>query len=454
MSNVSKRKICGKAGAVPTLRFEDQMLTSFAGLVVFQRLFTQLDLKHRLYRCFKHLPSRRYGHHLVMLLLIVHLLLGYRDLRDCRYYRDDEMVKRLLGLKRLPEVSTISRSLASADDRSVDHLRQVNRELVLEHLGVMAPARLTLDFDGTVVSTGRRAEGVAIGFNKQKKGQRSYYPLFCTVAQTAQVFDMHHRPGNVHDINGARAFINSCLAAIGETLPRVRLETRMDSAFYSKDIIDMLDAKGVEFTTSVPFTRYPVLKDKVTSRQRWRTVDAELSYFEDDWKPGSWDKRYRFLFVRRLVHRKRRAPLQLDLFEPREKDYEYKVIVTNKRLSPGAVIAFHEGRGAQENVFGELKSQCRMDHVPVTTRVGNQLFMWAAVLVHNLTHRLQMQTNQPVRSTTAKRSAFWSFQQVETLRRNIIQRAGRLVRPKGKLVLSMSRNAAVEEQMLHYLALT
>ena len=47
MSNVSKRTISSKAGVVPTLRFEDQSLTSFAGLVVFQKLFSQLDLKQR-----------------------------------------------------------------------------------------------------------------------------------------------------------------------------------------------------------------------------------------------------------------------------------------------------------------------------------------------------------------------------------------------------------------------
>jgi hypothetical protein len=53
-----------------------------------------------------------------------------------------------------------------------------------------------MDFDGSVLSTKGHAEGSAIGFNKRKKGARSYYPLFCTVAQTGQFFDMHHRPGN------------------------------------------------------------------------------------------------------------------------------------------------------------------------------------------------------------------------------------------------------------------
>ena len=54
-------------------------------------------------------------------------------------------------------------------------------------------ATITLDFDGSKLGTCREAEGVANGFNKKKKGQRSYYPLYCTVAQTAQVLVIHHR---------------------------------------------------------------------------------------------------------------------------------------------------------------------------------------------------------------------------------------------------------------------
>jgi hypothetical protein len=34
--------------------------------------------------------------------------------------------------------------------------------------------RVTLDFDGSVQSTTRWAEGTAVGFNKKKKGARSY----------------------------------------------------------------------------------------------------------------------------------------------------------------------------------------------------------------------------------------------------------------------------------------
>ena len=70
--------------------------------------------------------------------------------------------------------------------------------VVIERLVGERLASVTLDFDGLVLSTGRHAEGPAVGFNKKKKGARSHYPLFCTVAQTDQVLDVYHRPGNVH----------------------------------------------------------------------------------------------------------------------------------------------------------------------------------------------------------------------------------------------------------------
>jgi len=42
----SKSAIRRKTHALPTLRFEDQQLTSFSGLVIFQRLFEHLQLKN------------------------------------------------------------------------------------------------------------------------------------------------------------------------------------------------------------------------------------------------------------------------------------------------------------------------------------------------------------------------------------------------------------------------
>jgi len=121
------------------------------------------------------------------MLLIVHLLLGYRRLRDLSYYQDDPLVKRLLGLNQLPDPSTVSRTLSSLDGMSIERVRELCRNLVIERLKKIAIYRLTLDFDGSVFSTqSRTTEGTAVGYNRKKKGARSYYPLFCTLAQTGR----------------------------------------------------------------------------------------------------------------------------------------------------------------------------------------------------------------------------------------------------------------------------
>ena len=98
---ISKSEVHWKARALPEIRFEDQQLTSFAGLIVFQPLFERLQLRQRLRSCFEHLKvSPIFGHASIVMLLIVHLLIGYRRLQDLRYYHDDPMVRRVLGLDR------------------------------------------------------------------------------------------------------------------------------------------------------------------------------------------------------------------------------------------------------------------------------------------------------------------------------------------------------------------
>ncbi len=449
----SKREIMSRAYKIPDLKFEDQNLTSFAGLVIFQPLMLGLELKNRLWHCFRHLNlSRVFGHHMITMLLIVHLLLGYRRLRDVAYYQDDPMVKRLLGLNQLPDASTVSRALSSIDGLSIARLRELCRNLVIERLKKIAIYRVTLDFDGSVFSTqSRTTEGTAVGYNKKKKGARSYYPLFCTLAQTGQVFDVYHRPGNVHDSNGARAFILGCIAEIQRALPWLKIEVRMDSAFFSDAIVSALDEKSIEFTVSVPFERFVELKKRIEGRERWRTLDATWSFFENAWKPKKWKKAYRFLYIRQQCATIRKEPIQLDLFVPYEYGYEFKVIVTNKWASGKKILRYHNGRAAQESVLGELKSQSQMDYIAVRGLLGNQLFMMAAVLSHNLNRELQMATRVPDRSTTDKRAPLWIFEELRSLRHRLIQRAGRFTNPQGKLTLTMSANESVKLGLLEYL---
>ena len=130
------------------------------------------------------------------------------------------------------------------------------------------------------------------------------------------------------------------------------------------------------------------------------------------------------------------------MFEPRDHKYEYKVIVTNKSVGPKKVLFFHNGRGSQEGIFGEAKTDCKIEYVPVRSLNGNQLYCIAGMITHNLSREIQIASNKKIRSTNMKRSTLWNFKKTSTLRHSIIQKAAKLVRPQGKLTLIMG----VEEQ--------
>ena len=66
----------------------------------------------------------------------------------------------------------------------------------------------------------------------------------------------------------------------------------MDSPFFSRKTLTLMDLYSVEATVSVPFERFPVLKQMIAARRRWLPLDGERSYS------------YRFLFVRRKVRRR------------------------------------------------------------------------------------------------------------------------------------------------------
>jgi hypothetical protein len=449
---LSRTDIYTKKRAVASVKFEDQKLTSYSGLVVFQKLFDRVCLTDSLRAACRHLDrGRSYLFSTIVELLIVHILLGYRKLREVDLYCDDPLVKLLLRLKRLPGVSTISRMLGEFDERSVTNAAGVNRRLVANRLRTAQLRRVTLDFDGSVQSTKRHAEGTAVGFNKKKKGARSYYPLFCTVAQVGEVLDAHHRSGNVHDSNGAVAFVRRCVACVRQALPGAVIEVRMDSAFFSDELVQALDEQGVEYTISVPFLRFAELKQLVEARRIWWGLNRTVSYFEKRWRPKSWSRNSRFLFIRKKVAAQHKGPVQLDMFEPEQTGYEFKVIVTNKVISARKVVKYHEGRGYQEHVFAELKSEGAMGYIPVRKWAGNKMYLLCSLLAHNLVRELQMQTGNAIRTTTEKRTPLWIFNGMQTIRRTIIHRAGRVTTPCGRRTLTMSANPAARRAILHYL---
>ena len=123
-------------------------------------------------------------------------------------------------------------------------------------------------------------------------------------------------------------------------------------------------AKKIRFTASVPFTRFTALKKLIENCDSWTDIDDQWSFFETPWKPKSWDTEFRFVFTRKKYKKAIKGPLQLDLFEPVDREYQYNVIVTNKPESAKAVVLFHNGRGSQEAIFENAKNDTALSVIP------------------------------------------------------------------------------------------
>lgn len=454
---ISKKGAHHQVRSLPVVRFENKRLTPYAGLVVFQALFHSLRLTSRLAACFEHLPGRVYGYAKMFLALVVHVLLGFRRLRGLTVYENDPFAARVVGLRQMPSVATLSRTLAKADERSTEKVRALGREFVLDRLRADRVGTVTLDFDGTTQLTSGTIEGTAVGYNKVKHGQRSYYPLFVTVAQTGQFFDMLHRPGNAHDSAGAGEFMQSSFTTLRQVLPAVRREARMDAAFFSEPILEQLDRAGVAFSCSVPFERMPKLKQLV-EQATWKDIDQEWAFAEPTgYRPTTWSYggRFRFVLVRRRTYKQRKdivpAPEQLDLFQPVSRDYRYRVIVTNKKDKASQVLEFHNGRCAQEKIFGEAKQHTALDVIVARRRTANELFTAACMYAHNLARELQMRQGRR-RIQNTKRRTLYRFLSLGALRLRQIFRAAILSRPKGRLVMTVGADGGGRDEFLRSLS--
>ncbi len=344
----------------------------------------------------KRLLRNDFGAERLSLLLVLAMpVAGVRRVRHVAYLRDDPLVVRLCGLRRL--------------------------------------------------LTGLKVEGARRGFNPHRRKVPSYYPITAYEANTGQVLRVGNRAGNVHDGKASVSFLEALFEQLDATLERRPvLEMRMDGAFFRADVIDVLDAEGVEYAIKVPFWRWLGLKERIAECRYWSRVDATVECFEQ-WLPvPAWSRRMRVVVYRKRVHHRTAKNYRLDLFDPDDGYFEYSAVVTNKEVT-GTTLWFLCGRGTHEKVYGELKGGFAFDCLPTQRYDANSAWQVSGVIAFNLMRALQAGAAER-RSMNRKRRTIRPFQTIQTLRYRLINRAGLLIRPNGRQILDVDNNPIVRER--------
>ncbi|MCI0459621.1 MAG: IS1380 family transposase [Gemmataceae bacterium] len=426
------------------VEFARQELTSYSGLELLRRYLRQHDLPRRL-RVAGATTGGDYGGGRLALLVLALLYVGARRLEHLRYVAGDPLIARFCGLARIPTARTVGNWLRQFTQATLGPLVQLNHDLVIEAVQRLALPRLTIDLDGTVVRTGATVAWAFRGFNPHHRKDPSYYPLLAHVAQTGHILRVKNRPGNVHDSKQSGAFLREVIdglrTAFGRRLP---LEFRMDAAFFQRDVLRLLAARGCAYAIKVGYWSWLPLKQLAAERERWRPVAPNVTGFFHDLHIPQWNLRLRVMIYRKHVGHESPKNFQLDLFTPDDGHFEYAAVATNLALDLPALYAFICGRGAQEKTIAELKGEFALDVIPTRHYGANSAWQQLSILAYNLIRSFQLDTLATPKPRSRKRTYTYLIRSMRTLRFLLVARAGRLNRIGGRHVLRLSHNPATE----------
>lgn len=430
-----------------SLEFTDSRLTSYAGIEVLRRYLRACQLNQLLRRHLDPGLSGDFGLTAFVRLVLVLVIVGGRRLRHLEFLCGDPMILRFAGLKVLPTARTLSRWLQLFRGRTLEQLRAVNAEVVASVVAAYLSLRtLTIDVDGTVLSTGQSVERAFRGYNPHHRKVPSYYPISAHLAETGHILRVQNRSGNVGDGKASIGFLRDLFRQMEETLGRdYRLQFRMDGAFFNDKVFRVLEAHRAGYAIKVPFWPWLDLKSVIVRQKQWQRVDSEVDGFRTSLFLEPWQRDLRIVVFRKRVRHTTAKNYQLDLFDPNDGYWEYSAVATNLALSIPALWRFMCGRGCHEKMIGELKSGLGFDSIPTRRYGANSAWQQLVVLAHNLLINFQVEAGAQKRNRSRTRSALFLLRRAATLRFELFNRAGLLIRPGGVARLRLAANPRVQE---------
>jgi hypothetical protein len=354
---------------------------------------------------------------------------GYADCNDAARLAEDPIHKLLierdpLGGPALASQSTLSR-LENAVGRPALYLASLAlADLVIEHHRARLRGRarrITIDLDPTDDPTHGQQE---FTFFNGHYDTWCYLPLVATLtfnAEPAQyLVAAVLRPGNSPAKRGAVGLLTRLFRRLRVAFPGARLRVRLDGGFASPEVLDVLDAEGVEYVVAMASNVRLVKRSRrLMGRARMRSKASgatEHLYGETRYAARTWRRQRRVIIKAEVV----RHPGRLPKNNPR-------FVITNLPDAPEGVYHVYCGRGDMENRLKELHHGLAMDRTSCERFTANQFRVLLTAAAYIL-----FQTLQAHAQGTACADA-----QVGTLRERLLKLAAWVQRSARRIVLHL-----------------
>ena len=351
------------------LEITKDLITSHAGLSLFGEFVVGLGILDEVDRQLPK-PGSGYGYKASEYIYPILLTLngGGRSLEDTREIRNDEGLRELLPLDRVPSSDAIGDWLRrTSHNGGLAGLGKVNRRLLKRAMKKDGIKGYTLDIDATGIVAEKESAKMTY------KGFKGYMPMVGHIAENGLVLGDEFREGNASPNGRNLEFIKYCRRQLpkGKKLKSIRI----DSAGYQAGIMNYCESEGIEFAIGGDLDEAVVKLIESIPEGNWSPYKSGY-IAETIHTMNKTENSFRLIVIRR--------PYQQSMFETEDEKMKYTVIATNKRGPIERIVKWYNQRGeCSENRIKDLKIGFGMERMPCGQTGANAVFFRIGALAYN-----------------------------------------------------------------------
>jgi hypothetical protein len=359
------------------VEFSQKPVSPWGGLKVMKDMVDKTGVKDFLGKLDLPKPGSNRGYNPIDVIesFWVSTWISAQNFSHCHWIRDDDVLKEIFGWSSTPSQSTYSRFFKRFSWRRNNEVFEPLQRWFMDQLRV---ENITVDLDSCVITRYGNQEGAHAGYNPGKHGRNSHHPLMAFMSQMRMVINSWLRSGDTHDKNNYQHFLGERLRILANK--KIGL-IRMDSGFYSTDVLDYLEERSLNYITAVKL--YPSIKKLLRGTQNWRALDDGLQVCEFYWQMPGWQEPRRFVAVRKNIRNFPKAGGKT-LFPDQYQTWRYSVFVTNLDLPAEEICRTYWNRGDAENRIKELKSDFGLDNYSLNDFWGTEAAQRFMMVAYNL----------------------------------------------------------------------
>ena len=260
-------------------------------------------------------------------------------------------------------------------------------------------APLVVDLDSTICEVhGKQKQGAAYGYTNAL----GYHPLLAARADTGEVLGARMRKGSAGSSRGVVRFVDELVANLRRAGAAGPTTVRADSGFWSRKLIDRLDAHDVKWSITVALRSAVRAAIQAIGDTAWTdiayTKGGHAQVAETTYATGRGKAKRT---VRLVVRRTRLAEGAQQQMWP---DWRHHAFITNTEHDTAAADEFHRAHAVVELAIRDLKEGTGLEHVPSGHYGANCAWLACAVLAHNIGHWTTALAGAPPATNRSRRT--------------------------------------------------